>query len=624
MSVTKRFDNLDLSGILSAGNADLSNQITIRGGVPVAGKVLTCDDNGLATWETPSGSGGGMESHVFATTSGLGAYHSTSGLTTGQVLRATSASGAAFGQLDLANANAITGSLLLANIPATLTGKDADTLDTLHAASLLPAGDTVGQIQYLGASGFLGADANLFWNTALQQLTAKKLYIDSTATIAGWLTLGGVSSGRIILYETDYIPVYKTSITTQLQTADILYQLPSAQGGAATFLRNNGSGILSWVTGTGTTNPGGSDTQVQFNDGGAFGGDAGLTYNKTNGVLYATTVTATDVRATNVKATTVTGTTLSAATFSGTNVYATTVTATNLAFTNVYATTVTATDVSAANIKATTVTGTTLSAATLEAGRLLLSDAGSRPLSFTNASSPWIRVGGDTEADVLLRLTDLGPGAVWDTAWSRALEIKARDATAGLPYGPVSIFMSGQWWNGSASVWKTLELEEKIRVDGSIEFWMELPASIPIFRICGDGANAQFKTHDQPGSYMDFFANVGAGSDNYVKMARMIGTGWEFYENVTIASGKTVDGRDISADIDQPVRTVSNPTFNNLILTGSLGMADTYAINMNAKSAMYSNGTALIVGAGFSSLWLTIEGVQKQISVDVNGFVKAA
>lgn len=31
--------------------------------------------------------------------------------------------------------------------------------------------------------------------------------------------------------------------------------------------------------------PGGSDTQVQFNDGGALGGDAGLTYNKTTNVL---------------------------------------------------------------------------------------------------------------------------------------------------------------------------------------------------------------------------------------------------------------------------------------------------------------------------------------------------
>ena len=35
----------------------------------------------------------------------------------------------------------------------------------------------------------------------------------------------------------------------------------------------------------GSGSPGGSDTQVQFNDGGAFGGDAGLVYNKTTNVL---------------------------------------------------------------------------------------------------------------------------------------------------------------------------------------------------------------------------------------------------------------------------------------------------------------------------------------------------
>ncbi len=38
-------------------------------------------------------------------------------------------------------------------------------------------------------------------------------------------------------------------------------------------------------TAAGGGTPGGSDTQVQFNDGGSFGGDAGLTYNKTTDVL---------------------------------------------------------------------------------------------------------------------------------------------------------------------------------------------------------------------------------------------------------------------------------------------------------------------------------------------------
>lgn len=49
------------------------------------------------------------------------------------------------------------------------------------------------------------------------------------------------------------------------------------------------------ATGGGATNPGGSDTQVQFNDGGSFGGDANFTWNKTtrrlavSGAVSATT-----------------------------------------------------------------------------------------------------------------------------------------------------------------------------------------------------------------------------------------------------------------------------------------------------------------------------------------------
>jgi len=52
------------------------------------------------------------------------------------------------------------------------------------------------------------------------------------------------------------------------------------------------SGLLYWIikdsvggTGGGGGTPGGSDTYIQFNDGGSFGGDAGFTYNKTTNVF---------------------------------------------------------------------------------------------------------------------------------------------------------------------------------------------------------------------------------------------------------------------------------------------------------------------------------------------------
>lgn len=49
----------------------------------------------------------------------------------------------------------------------------------------------------------------------------------------------------------------------------------------------NGGAFADWIGGGGggLTDPGGSTTQVQFNDAGSFGGDAGLVYNKTTNTL---------------------------------------------------------------------------------------------------------------------------------------------------------------------------------------------------------------------------------------------------------------------------------------------------------------------------------------------------
>jgi hypothetical protein len=58
--------------------------------------------------------------------------------------------------------------------------------------------------------------------------------------------------------------------------------------GAGVTVTDGGAGPDSTIV-TISSAPGGSDTQVQFNDGGSFGGDAGLTYNKTTDTLTATT-----------------------------------------------------------------------------------------------------------------------------------------------------------------------------------------------------------------------------------------------------------------------------------------------------------------------------------------------
>jgi hypothetical protein len=50
-------------------------------------------------------------------------------------------------------------------------------------------------------------------------------------------------------------------------------------------LTDDGQGQVTLTTGGGGGTPGGSDTQVQFNDAGSFGGDAGLIFNKTTNKL---------------------------------------------------------------------------------------------------------------------------------------------------------------------------------------------------------------------------------------------------------------------------------------------------------------------------------------------------
>lgn len=61
------------------------------------------------------------------------------------------------------------------------------------------------------------------------------------------------------------------------------FTFPDTAGTNNFYLRTDGNGVTSW--GEVTASPGGSDTQIQFNDGGNLGGDVDLTWNKTTNLL---------------------------------------------------------------------------------------------------------------------------------------------------------------------------------------------------------------------------------------------------------------------------------------------------------------------------------------------------
>lgn len=69
------------------------------------------------------------------------------------------------------------------------------------------------------------------------------------------------------------------------------YNMPTSDGTANQILQTDGSGTLSFVDNSAT--PGGANTQIQFNDDGAFGGHANLYFDKNGEVFHAPSINVT-------------------------------------------------------------------------------------------------------------------------------------------------------------------------------------------------------------------------------------------------------------------------------------------------------------------------------------------
>jgi hypothetical protein len=155
-----------------------------------------------------------------------------------------------------------------------------------------------------GLGGNMAANisgVNLYNISGLTSLSATSVATDTISspsgdfvTIEGVIaTNGGQMSGNLAFNDQNGV-VFKEGTSSGTNyvmlrsypslSTDTIYLLPN-DGSNGQVLTTSGTGNLSWTTvsGGGGGTPGGSDTQIQFNDAGSFGGNANVTFNKTTG-----------------------------------------------------------------------------------------------------------------------------------------------------------------------------------------------------------------------------------------------------------------------------------------------------------------------------------------------------
>jgi hypothetical protein len=172
----------------------------------------------------------------------------------------------------------------------TVTIKAPDSLSANYTLTL-PADDgTENQVLQTDGSGTTswatvsaspgGSDTQLQYNSSGSFAGATNLTTDGNN-----LTIGAQGDLRLADSDSSNYVAFQAPATV---AADRTYTLPDTIGTAGQVLkissRTDTTATLAWQddnTGGAGSSPGGSDTQVQFNDGGVFGGDAGFTYNKT-------------------------------------------------------------------------------------------------------------------------------------------------------------------------------------------------------------------------------------------------------------------------------------------------------------------------------------------------------
>lgn len=172
------------------------------------------------------------------------------------------------GTFSLAN-----GKTLAVDNTLTFVGTDSSTVNFSTGGTVAYTGGTLAQFASTTSAQLAGVISDETGTGSLVFSTAPtfgtNITVGTASSSTGIVNLKGTTSGTVALSVADAAGTWTM-------------KLPTTAGTNGYYLQTDGAGNTTWAAGGGGGggSPGGSNTQVQFNDSGSFGGDTGFTYNK--------------------------------------------------------------------------------------------------------------------------------------------------------------------------------------------------------------------------------------------------------------------------------------------------------------------------------------------------------
>jgi hypothetical protein len=261
----------NISGNLVAGNANINGYANVTGNINTAGLISA---TGNVTGNYINGNGYNLTNiqasaiigTINATTAGTVVSNAQPNITSVGILSNLSVSG-----------NTNVGNL-------SVTG-NANLGNALYANYFIGSGNNLSNIQAANITGTV-ANANYAVNSGNANLANYVIQsAQSNITSLGTLNVLTVNGTANLNGTTNF--TNNASYTGTNVSLGNVSNLHITGGTNGYFLQTDGAGNLNWVNGTTTGNGvvGGSNTQVQYNNAGNFGGSAGLTFNSTSNTL---------------------------------------------------------------------------------------------------------------------------------------------------------------------------------------------------------------------------------------------------------------------------------------------------------------------------------------------------